>query len=832
MYNINKEWFEKRCGRGMNFMEELQLKYVEIIFDKQTPQKIGTDINILSRIDNGQVENLEYKFIVGKGGIWNTIQEFSGNNRCVWKPKREGEYMVMVQAREKDGKKSLDYLAKEGYSIVEGEAVSYMGGYEESVDKAVNESEDNMIFKNIIDNEEKTLLNLKEENPLINEEFRELINSSEENIVFLDAQELSRYEKEVFVGIDDKGRDEIALSETKNKEINIECNTNEILHEVMLENGRSETGNLENSIGLELGIIADVVIDKEEIMVGEKCSIEVNTNNDGEYLYRFYLRKKDQWDIVRDYDTVNILRYTATEIGEKEFLIQCKRMESAENFEDYKTIKIKVIDTAKAEIVNFKCLNKSLIVGDKLGFIVETNIKKQLEENIVLLYKFYKISKDGKSVCIQDYSTKNDVYYRELESGNYRILCLVKSILSNKEYDDRAILVYNVKPYKDIKINSFVANLNSPQASETDIRFTSVVQGGSTLQYRYNVKGPIEEDTGFCDKDEFVWTPMEAGEYEVILYVKDINYKGEYEDIKKIAFTIEKKGKKPVKVLDIVIDKEKKIIAGETVNIMVNGEGGTQLQYAFRIRKDNKKVESIEYNRSNWINFMPKEVGEYEVEIMLKDKYSDKIYDAQTFINLKAMEYLPGEIDYIILPYKETYLIGDTIEFECIIQNTQSVLVKYETKINGHSIEQTEFSKNKKLRFIPKIAGKYTIEVYAKNLKCKGEFDSKKQITLHVSEAAPVIETKIITNRLEGKINEELTFEVISRGGKDVCYEFYLMENNNWRKVQAYSKKHYYSFMPFVPGKYNILALAKSYYKKVSYEDYDKITFYVKDIKE
>ena len=128
------------------------------------------------------------------------------------------------------------------------------------------------------------------------------------------------------------------------------------------------------------------------------------------------------------------------------------------------------------------------------------------------------------------------------KQGNYRILCLVKSILSNKEYDDRAILVYEVKPYKDIKINSFVADFNSPQTTETDIKFTSEVQGGKCLLYRYKVKGPIEADTGFISKEEFTWKPMEAGEYEIILYVKDVNYKGEYEDTKKIAFTIEKKG--------------------------------------------------------------------------------------------------------------------------------------------------------------------------------------------------------------------------------------------------------------------------------------------------
>jgi hypothetical protein len=508
-------------------------------------------------------------------------------------------------------------------------------------------------------------------------------------------------------------------------------------------------------------------------------------------------------------------------------------MESTESFDDYRTIKVIVKNITKIEIINFKCLSTSLIVGEKLEFEVETNIKQeqQEQEQLVLLYKFYKIYKDGKSVCIQDYSTKNHVYYKEMESGSYRILCLVKSIFSNKEYDDRAILMYNVKPYKDVKINSFVASLNSPQTTETELKFTSEVQGGNNLLYKYKVNGPIEADTGFVNEEEFVWKPMEAGEYEIILYVRDINYKGEYEALKKIAFTIEKKGSKPVKILDIVIDKEKKIIVGEPINIMVKAEGGTRLEYAFIIKKDKRNIEKINYGKSNWINYLPEEVGEYEVEVMVRDRYSDKPYDTNAIVYLKAMEYLPGEIDYIILPYKETYLIGDTIEFECIIQNTKNVLVKYETKINGHIVEETDFSKNKKLRFIPKASGKYTIEVYAKNVKCIGEYDSKKQITINVSEAYPVIETKIITDKFEGNINEEFTFEAISRGGKDVCYEFYLMENNEWRKVQEYSRKHHYSFIPFTPGKYKILALAKSYYKKVNYEDYDQIVFYVKGLR-
>lgn len=790
-------------------MEELQLKYVEIVFDKKSPQKVGAEINISGKIDNQGIE-LEYKFIVGKGGIWSTIQEFSDRNECMWKPKREGEYMVMIQAREKDGKKPLDYLAKEDYSILRSEVVSTMHK-EVSIEPAVNAEDINIEYKDVAENNtDKNLLmlNMKDFKDS-NGNTEETIKNQEDNLIQFGAKEISEAENDIVTGKYDSEQNSITHSDAEDID--------------------DEKTNIVEEYKRDFNIIQDIITDKEEIVVGEKCPIEIKTNNEETYLYRIYIKKCNEWSIVRDYDTSNVFKYTANEAGEKEFLIQCKRLASTENFEDYRIKKINVKDNIKVEITNFKCLNKLLIVGEKLEFVVETNIKNTVDENDqVLLYKFYKIYKDGKSVCIQDYSTKNDVYYKENQAGSYKILCLVKSILSNKEYDDRAVLVYNVKPYRTVKVNSFVANFNSPQASETEIKFSSEVQGGNTLQYRYKVKGPIEGDTGYTNKDEFTWTPMEAGEYEIILYVKDIDCSGEYEDTKKIAFTIEKKGKNPIKILDVVVDKEKKIIVGEPVNIMVNAEGGTHLQYAFTIRNDKRRLEGGEYNKANWINFIPKQIGEYEVEIMVKDRYSDKPYDAQTIIYLKAMEYLPGEIDYIILPYKETYLIGDVIEFECIIQNTHNVLVKYETKINGNSVEKTEFSKNKKLRFKPKAAGKYTIEVYAKNLKCTNEYDSKKEISFYVNEASPVIDTKIIANKLDANVNEELTFEVISRGGKDVCYEFYLMENNEWKKVQAYSRKHYYSFIPFIQGKYKILALAKSYYKNVNYEDYDEITFYVK----
>lgn len=676
-------------------MQELQVEDIELIFNKDKPQTRGSEIKIKSKV-NKPNDDIEYKFIIGLNGIWTTIQDYSEKDNCCWKPVYEGEYTVMVQARNKKGKKSFDYVAKEDYLI-------------------------------------------------------------------------------------------------SNKDL--------------------------------ISLINDVNVDKSNLSVGEKCNIEV-LGAEENLLYRFYVKGKQGWESIIDYTTDNKLLYTANNSGKKEFLIECKRPNSDENFDDYTTIKVDVEDIADIEITDFICHNNDLIIGKDMKFTLEV----RNDQNRTILYKFYKISKDGKATCMQDYSTKNYVVYSEYVPGNYRLLACAKDIMSNKEYDDRAVLLYNIKPYEDIKIKGFTADLSSPQIIETDINFKTEAEGGRNLLYRYKVKGAYEEDTGFIRSSEFIWTPREFGRYNISVFIKDSSSQKEYEAFEEMEFEIEKKGKKPVKIIDVVVDKEKNVLIKQPINIMVNAEGGTRLNYSFVIYKNKEKINSTNSSNRNWVNFIPEEKGEYEVEIIVKDRYSDKEFDAHTFVYFKANEYIPGEIDYIMLPSQNSYVVGDTIEFESIIQNTKNVLVKYVTKINGHLVEETEFVRNKKLRFVPKTSGKYTIEVYAKNLKCTDEYDSKKEVSVYINEASPVINTEIIINKKKLKINHAITFEVKSQGGKDVCYEFYLMEHGNWNKVQNYSKKNYYSFIPFIKGRYKILVLAKSYYKKnINYEDYAETSFKVLD---
>lgn len=573
-------------------------------------------------------------------------------------------------------------------------------------------------------------------------------------------------------------------------------------------------------VGNSLKLIDKVNISNTNLIVGDKLTVNV-VGSGNEILYRFWISGKNGFEPIRDYSTDSNLVYVAVSEGTFEILIECKTVVSKEKFDEFTTIKFDVAAKKKIEILDFTCYSEEFLVNSEMIFKVDTN----LQNNRSLLYKFVKISEEGKTICVQDYSSRKLVSYKEKEPGKYKLLCLVRDILSSSEYDDRAILNYNVEPYEKVTIDKLYTDIKSPQLRGNIINVEAVANGGRELIYKFIVEGPISEDTGYTRSAKFGWEPKIEGEYEITVFVKDISSNDEYEAKSSIDYVIDKRSEKPIRIKEIKLSREKDLLVGQLINMKVMAEGGIALRYEFIVFKNNIEIERIEYGLCNWADFIPEENGEYDIEVRVKDKYSEKDYDSNTFIKLKVSSYKKAEIDYALLSNKEKIIVGDIVELEIITQNTKEVRLRYKTKINGREIEDTGYINNKKIQFKPKCSGKYSVEIYAKNIKCEEEYDTKKEVNFYVFDSTSVINTKLLYNKDKLKFNEEITFTVSSDGGRDVCYEFYIMENENWVRLQKYSRKNFYTFIPFSKGKYKVMVLAKSYYKKVSYEDYEKIEF-------
>lgn len=569
-------------------------------------------------------------------------------------------------------------------------------------------------------------------------------------------------------------------------------------------------------------LIKNIHIDKEKLTVGEKLNLIVEVSK-APCVFRYWIKERDNWELIKDYSADNNLIWSIKDSGEHEILVECKTLDSKDKFDDFHKVKFQVEEIKKLEIIDFKTLASDMLVDAELIFQVEA----AHEDNRMVLYKFIKIDSDGNASCIQDYSTKKIVSFVENTPGDYKLLCLAKDMYSQKEYDDRALISYKVKPYKDIVIKSFAADLNSPQVCETAVTLKAVVSGGKELLYRFKIDGNYGEDSGYTRNNTYVWNTRKSGDYKIELLVKDASFEGNHECFAAMDFKIEEQCNDPVIINEVVLDKNNKLIKGEILNIKVIASGGADLRYSFIESKNGKITNKVDYGTCNWVNFTGNEKGNYELEVRVKDKYSNREYDSHSIVHIAVFNYMPAVIEHVLSAVRENHIVGDAVSYNVITQNTKQTLVKYVLSINGQKVEETDFVKDKKYVFTPKCSGLYTLEFYAKNEESEKEFDVKKEIRLKIHDALPITNTKIHCDNTKLEVNKGVTFTVTSEGGKDVLYQFYLMNKGEWNLIQDYSKKDYYSFIPFSKGTYRILALSKSSLKKGAYEDYDLLEFVV-----
>ncbi|KYH32857.1 Y_Y_Y domain protein [Clostridium tepidiprofundi DSM 19306] len=563
-----------------------------------------------------------------------------------------------------------------------------------------------------------------------------------------------------------------------------------------------------------------IIIDRKVYNIGEKVFVKMITSEEN-LMYRYWIKNDENWILLKDYSLEDAITFTATSEKMNKIRVEAKRIDSICEFEYEDETEFEVKEVKTLKILDIKTVSSELLVDEEIAFQVDA----EYENNRLILYKFIKIDSNGNNECIQDFSTKKLVTYKEQFPGEYRLLCIAKDLYSVNEFDDRAILKYSVKAYRAIEIHSFTTDVCSPQPNGAEILLKAFVTGGKNLLYRYIIKGNISEDSGFISDNTYLWKAKETGKYLIELRVKDAISNKNYDANSYLDFVIDETKVETLKIDNVIFNKNDNILINEKVSVEVVVSGGFEPLYSFMLYKDGKHIEKINYGINNWVTFVPSEKGKYALEIKVRDRYSNREYDSHSIRYFTVNDYVPAKIEYILTSQNENYVVGDKISMEIISEGTKKTLVKYKLYINGHFVEESSYSFNKKFCFDAICSGKYYFEFHAKNIDSSKEYDSKCSLDLKVEEATPVTNATIMCNQKTFKTGIPITINADCEGGKRVIYEFYLMENGEWRLVQKYSSKSYYTFVPFSVQKYKILVLCKSMHSKKAYEDFCEFEF-------
>ena len=373
-------------------------------------------------------------------------------------------------------------------------------------------------------------------------------------------------------------------------------------------------------------------------------------------------------------------------------------------------------------------------------------------------------------------------------------------------------------------------NLDSPQDKNTEIEIALDAEGDYLYKFLIGLEGKWNTLSDFSGNKTLKWMPDKYGTYTIMVQIRKMDSSKSFDYVSKTEYEVREADKRikidsRVSIDDIVMDNRKHFVKGEKIHIKVLASGSNDIRYSFIVKKDGENLEEIKYGSCSWVDFTPELTGDFQLEIRIKDKYSQAEFDSLQVVPIEVSDYIPADIEYLLMPVKEYHIVSDPVALEAIVNNTDQVRVKYILKINGHVIEETDFVDSKKYMFVPKCSGQYSVSVLAKNINSSSPYDCSKEVRITVHEYYPITDAVLRCDMKAINAGSSVTFSAVCKGGRDVVYEFWIMENGQWELVQSYSKKNYYMMIPFNKGSYRILALMKSASSRLPYENYGMYAF-------
>lgn len=496
----------------------------------------------------------------------------------------------------------------------------------------------------------------------------------------------------------------------------------------------------------------------------KKLLITIDNNFKDELLYKVLIGRNGKWNTIREYSLENKVIWEGDLKGDYMVMVQGRNKESNKPFDYTERVEYAVgtdvskEERADLEITSFNCLSENKMTGEYITFEISTGQKLFRK----VLYKFIKVSEDGNMETIREYSDDNYLSYIEKLPGKYKLLAVVKYDDSKSEFDDRAVISYEVRPCDKV----FIHNFN---------RFDSNRNLIGSVDNNYNMGVLGSEDR-----------------------YGDIENKHTY-----------------------LRDKL----------ILIEAQYGEGIEeFTFLVKKDGKVIHSERDIMRNYIYFTPNDNGIYTVEVRIRS--GDNIENIEGISEFKVLDYRPATMSYVLKSAQNGYSVGKSIYFETISSYNKNTLCRYKVFIDGNFVEEIEYSFNKKFAFIPRCGGRYEFHFLVKDEMSSAEYDDIRIMELFIQEEVNIENIRLVCDKEIIRQGEPITFFAECDGEAAPLYEFHMMVKGEWKMVQNYSRKNYYTFIPFRYDVYRFLMMCKNPKSNNEYDDFCQCEFKVEKSKE
>lgn len=266
---------------------------------------------------------------------------------------------------------------------------------------------------------------------------------------------------------------------------------------------------------IELNISSLKANPTNECTKGDEVVFTTTAKGEGTLKYQYSIDGK----VVRDYSTDKTYTWIAEDASEYTVKVTVKDSNNNTKSEEitYVVNDDKENDDKENEPITISSLEISPSEGQVVGSKIEISAKATGGKD-TLSYKFVAINETGDEEEISASSIKSSVTWTPKEAGTYSIKVEVTDGNETKELS-KEYLVSENDVTDELKITDVKINPSTIKAFD-EVKIKILATGGAG-DYTYKVKVNNTTIQNYKSNDEITWTPEEAGEYELVIIVKD-----------------------------------------------------------------------------------------------------------------------------------------------------------------------------------------------------------------------------------------------------------------------------------------------------------------------
>jgi hypothetical protein len=238
----------------------------------------------------------------------------------------------------------------------------------------------------------------------------------------------------------------------------------------------------------------------------------------------------------------------------------------------------------------------------------------------------------------QAYGTSTTWSWTPSQAGQYAVQVWVKNAGSSAAYDAwKGSGFFNIGPAGGPpSINALTASPTLPQQAGTPIVWTASASGGTApLQYEFllysGASATWSVASGYSTSNTWSWTPSQAGQYAVQVWVKNAGSSAAYDAWKSSGFFNVTTAGGALTISALTASPGLPQKAGTAITWTATATGGTvPLQYEFLLYSGSTGSWSVAqaYSASNTWSWTPSQAGQYAVQVWVKSNGSAAAYDA------------------------------------------------------------------------------------------------------------------------------------------------------------------------------------------------------------